>query len=205
VFSISAVSDATRFSLPAEARHEASSGLAAVIRGRRTIHLFDPEPPPSEKLLTAIDLARWAPNHRLTEPWRFYLLGRATADALAHLNAEIVAEERGPKAAQAKLDRWRTMPGWLLVTSRRAEDPFVTEENYAACCCAVQNLQLYLWSEGIGMKWGTGAVTRHPRFFDLLGVDPDREKVVGLFWYGYPAEIPRAQRKTLEEIVAMRP
>ena len=129
------------------------------------------------------------------------MLGRDTAEAVARLNADIVAEKRGPKAAQAKLDRWRSMPGWLVVTARIAGNPLVTEENYAACCCAVQNMQLYLWSEGIGVKWGTGKVTRDPRFFDLLGIDPAQEKLVGLFWYGYPAEIPQSPRKPVEDFV----
>lgn len=181
------------------------STVAALLRSRRTIHLFEPDLPPRAKLLDALDLARWAPNHRLTEPWRFYLLGRTTAEALAHLNAEIVAEKRGSKAAQAKLARWLSIPGWLVVTARIDEDPLVTQENYAACCCAVQNMQLYLWSEGIGMKWGTGKVTRHPRFFDLLGIDSAREKIVGLFWYGYPAAVPQSQRKPVVDLIAELP
>ena len=118
------------------------SATAVLIRSRRTIHLFEPEPPPRATILDAIDLARWAPNHRLTEPWRFYLLGDATAEALAHLNAEIVTEQRGPKAGRKKRERWLSMPGWLVVTSRIADDPIVTQENYAACCCAIQNMQI---------------------------------------------------------------
>ncbi len=184
-----------------DGRLAAPSATAALIRSRRTIHLFAPELPPRAKLWAALDLARWAPNHRLTEPWRFYVLGRATAGAVARLNAEIVAEKHGPKAAQTKLDRWLAMPGWLVVTARIAEDPRITQENYAACCCAIQNMQLYLWSEGIGMKWGTGPVTRDPRFFDLLGIDPEEEQLVGMFWYGYPAEVPQTQRKPIEEFI----
>ena len=181
------------------------SATAALIRSRRTIYLFEPEPPPEAAVLKAIDLARWAPNHRLTEPWRFYLLGRTTAEAIAHLNAEIVTQQRGEDAGRKKRDRWLSMPGWLVVTSHIAADPLVTQENYAACCCAVQNMQLYLWSEGIGMKWTTGKVTRHPGFFDRLGIDPEREKLVGLFWYGYPADIPKGHRKPVEEIVTTLP
>ncbi|HMB92161.1 MAG TPA: nitroreductase [Rhodothermales bacterium] len=179
--------------------------LATVLRSRRTIHLFEPMPPPRKALLDAIELARWAPNHRLTEPWRFYVIGPETADAIAQLNAALVAEKRGARAGQAKLDRWRTMPGWFAVTSRIADNAIMTEENYAACCCAVQNLQLSLWSQGLGAKWGTGAVTRDPRFFELLGIDPTQEKFVGLFWYGYPADIPTAQRKPVAEIVTEIP
>ena len=62
------------------------------------------------------------------------------------------------------------------------------EEDYAACACAVQNLMLYLWQAGIGVKWTTGQVTRDPRLYEILGVDGDMERVTGLFWYGYPAD-----------------
>ncbi len=204
-FSMKAVSESTLSAMRKDGHLAAPSATAALIRSRRTIYLFEPQLPPQATILKAIDLARWAPNHRLTEPWRFYLLGRATAEALAHLNAEIVAERRGEEAGRKKRERWLSMPGWLVVTSHIADDPFVTQENYAACCCAIQNMHLYLWSEGIGMKWGTGKVTRHPRFFDLLGIDPEQEKLVGMFWYGYPAEIPDKQRKPVEEIVTVLP
>jgi nitroreductase len=156
-------------------------------------------------MLAALDLARWAPNHRLTEPWRFYLLGPETAEAIAVLNAEVVAAQRGPEAGHKKLERWRSMPGWLVVTAQVGATPLITQENYAACCCAVQNIQLYLWSEGIGMKWGTGAVTRHPQFYERLGIDTTKEQLVGLFWYGYPAEVPQAQRKPVEIFVQELP
>ena len=174
---------------------------ADLIRSRRTIHTFKPGVPPRAVILQAIDLARWAPNHRLTEPWHFYLLGRETATAIAHLNASIVAEARSPAAGRNKLERWLSMPGWLVVTCQRSADPMRSREDFAACACAVQNLQLYLWSEGIGVKWTTGAVTQDARFFDLLGIDPDEEELVGLFWYGYPAVVPQTQRSPVEAIL----
>ena len=181
------------------------SDAAALIRSRRTIHTFTEERPPDDLIRRALDLARWAPNHRLTEPWRFYLLGPETAAAVARLNADLVTARRGQAAGERKLKRWRSMPGWLVVTCRRSDDVLREREDYAACCCAVQNLSLYLWSQGVGVKWGTGRVTRHPALFDLLDLDPGAEMIVGLLWYGYPAEIPRMQRKPLDEILHTRP
>ena len=178
---------------------------AALLRGRRTIHLFKPEVPPRSVVLQALDAARWAPNHRLTEPWRFYLLGPETAAAVAHLNAEIVAEKRGPAAAENKRARWLSMPGWLVLTCRRSDDPLRMREDYGACCCAAQNMMLALWAAGVGTKWGTGKVTRDDRFFELLGIDRAEEQVVGLFWYGYPAEVPAARRKPLTDVLEERP
>ena len=178
---------------------------ANLIRSRRTIHLFGPKEPPREAVLRAIDMARWAPNHRLTQPWRFYLLGRETASAIAHLNAEIVAEERGSEAANAKLERWLSVPGWVVVTCASSEDELREREDYAACCCAIQNFILYLWSTGIGVKWTTGAVTRDHRFYDVLRTDPKRENVVGLLWYGYPVEVPKTERQPVSEILTELP
>lgn len=178
---------------------------ARLIRSRRTIHLFEPKPVPDEVVLRALDLARWAPNHRLTEPWRFVLLGPETARAVADLNAELVAAERGAAAGAAKRARWRAIPGWLVVTCRRSDDPVREREDYAACACAVQNLQLYLWSEGIGTKWTTGAITRTARFYELLGLDAERETVVAMLWYGTPAVVPEVARRPLDEVLAVLP
>lgn len=182
-----------------------TADVAEVIRSRRTIHLFKSEVPPREVILRAVDLARWAPNHYLTEPWQFSLLGPETVRRIVELNAEMVARRRGAEAGKAKRERWGGIPGWLLVTCRRDGDPVRDRENYAACACAVQNMQLYLWSEGIGMKWTTGEVTRHARFFEIVGVDPDEERVVGLMWYGHPAEVPETPRRPVEEILRERP
>lgn len=178
--------------------------VAALIRERRTIHLFQPETPPRALILRALDLARWGPNHRLTEPWRFYLLGPETQKAIVELNAEMVGTERGASAAEAKRERWGAIPGWLLVTALRSDDPVRDREDYAAACCAMQNMQLYLWSEGIGVKWTSGPVTRDDRFWPIVGVDPEAEQFVGLFWYGYPAHVPETPRRSLDEVLAVR-
>ena len=179
--------------------------LAGVIRGRRTIHRFEQTSVPSELIYEAIDLARWAPNHRLTEPWRFYLIGPATAEAIARLNAELVAKKRGDAAGRVKLAQWLDRPEWLVVTCKRSGDTVREQEDYAACCCAIQNMALFLWSHGVGMKWASGAVIRDPAFFELLDIDPEEEFVVGLFWYGYPAEIPESQRKGVESMIRVVP
>lgn len=184
---------------------EAMSTVEELIRSRRTIHNFNPELPPRETILRAIDLARWAPNHLLTEPWHFYLLGPETVDAIARLNADLVTQSKGPKAGRAKLDRWRAIPGWMVVTCENSDDPVRTREDYAACCCTIHSFSLYLWSQGIGVKWTTGDVIRHPDFYDLIWVDPVCETVVGMIWYGYAAEVPQTARKPVEQILVSLP
>ena len=184
---------------------ESETAAARLIRSRRTIHDFTMEEAPREKVLAAIDLARWAPNHHATEPWHFYLLGTETAVAIAQLNAELVEAKNGAEAAAAKLERWSAMPGWLVVTCDKSDDPVRAREDYASCACAIQNMMLYLWDEGIGVKWTTGAVTRDPRFYDIIWADPEVEEVVGLLWYGYPEEVPMIRRKEVDEILVTLP
>lgn len=182
--------------------HESSQpSIAEVIRDRRTINFFKPELPPRQTVLDGIELARWAPNHHLTEPWRFYLLSDSIKEEIVELNARMVTEAAGEEAGRAKRERWRHIPGWLVVTCVRSNDELRQKEDFAACCCAVHNLALYLWSRGIGMKWTTGAVTRTEAFYDLIWVDPVVEEVVGMFWYGYPDEVPVSVRRPVSEIL----
>ncbi len=176
-----------------------------LLRSRRSINFFKPEKPAEKLILKAIDLARWAPNHHLTQPWRFYILGSETKQVVVELNAKIVSQKKGSEAGQKKRKRWSKIPGWLVVTMTKSEDPLRQQEDYAACCCAIHNLTLALWEEGIGTKWTTGDVTRDPAFYDLIWVDQDVETVVGLIWYGYPEEIPVSQRKPVEEILVRLP
>jgi nitroreductase len=179
--------------------------IAEVIRTRRTVELYKPDVPPREVILRGLDLARWAPNHKHTEPWQFHLIGPQTAAAIVDLNTRLVAAEKGVEAAEAKRRRWSAVPGWLAITAPRSTDFVREQEDYAACCCAVQNLALYLWSQGIAMKWSTGAVTRHPEFYRLIGIDPAERNVAGLFWYGFPSSVPEQRRKPLTEVLREHP
>lgn len=177
---------------------------AELLRGRRTVSLFLPELPPHELLRQAVEVARWAPNHRMTQPWRFYLLGEQSKQAIVDLNAELVAAQKTTAAGDAKRRRWQAIPGWLVVTCVRSDDPLQAREDYAACSCAVHNLMLYLWSHGVGCKWTTGEVIRNPRFYTLLDIDPQAEEVVSLLWYGYPAHSPKSKRKPVQNILSYR-
>ena len=180
--------------------------LEEVIRNRRTIHSFAAGIPPFDVIEKAVELASWAPNHRHTEPWRFHHLGHETIAAVVDLNARLVTKKNGPIAGEAKRERWSTIPGWLAVTAALSpEDEELEKEDYAACCCAIQNLSLYLWSEGIGVKWTTGSVTRHPEFYRLLQTDPLKRQTVGLLWYGYAETVPVQKRQPVGEILTRLP
>ena len=179
--------------------------LEEVIRGRRTIDLYLQTKLPKALVRDAIEAATWAPNHHVTEPWHFYLLGPETIERCLDLCQTIVTENKGEKAGRFKRDSWSKKPGWLVVTCRRSADALTEREDYAACAAAVQNLMLYLWAADLGSKWTTGPITRDERFADVIGFDADEEFVVGLIWYGYPKLTPTQSRKTPSEVLTERP
>lgn len=184
---------------------DASLELKELIISRRTIHKFKETPPPRELLYEAIDTARWAPNHKLTEPWRFYILGPETAARVAHLNADLLLKTKGPVAAENKRARWLSMPSMIVVSFKKAGDPFREREDYAATCCAIQNMMLFLWSKRLGTKWSTSPVICDVEFYNILGADPEHEEVIGLLWCGYPEDIPLQQRRPVSDITRELP
>ena len=179
--------------------------FARILRGRRTIDQFIQTAVPKELVLEAIEVATWAPNHYVSEPWRFILPGAETIARIVDLNPTIVAEKTSPEHGEHKRRQWSEKPGWLIVTSPYNDDEVREREDYAACCAAVQNFMLYLWKAGVGTKWTSGPITRDKRFFEIIGVDRYAEFVVGMIWYGYPKITPTQSRKGLHEVLQELP
>ncbi|MDH4125108.1 MAG: nitroreductase family protein [Gammaproteobacteria bacterium] len=176
-----------------------------ILRGRRSIELFLQTPVPRQLVHEAIEAASWAPNHHVTEPWMFHLLGRRSIDACLELVRELVTAKKDAAAADFKVKNWAAKPGWMVVSCRKSDDALLQREDHAACAAAIQNFMLYLWKAGVGSKWTTGDITRERRFFDILGLDADAADVVGLIWYGYPKLTPTQQRKTVGDILVELP
>lgn len=175
--------------------------FAEVLRGRRTIELFLHTQVPEDLVREAVEAATWAPNHHVTEPWRFYSLGQTSVNQCLDLCYDIVSAKKGEKAAEFKRESWSQKPGWIVVTCEKSEDALLQQEDYGATCAAVQNFQLYLWKAGVGTKWTTGPITRDSRFFDIIGVNETEAFVVGLIWYGYPKVTPSQSRRDLDEVL----
>lgn len=178
--------------------------IAEGIRNRRTVKLFLKRPVSRQLVLDAIEVARWAPNHHVTEPWHFYVLGPETIAEAVELTRIVTTEGKGEKMGDFKAASAAERPGWLVVTCRVTDDELMQREDYASCACAIQNFMLYLSAAGVASKWSTGAVTRDDRFLRLLGIDPEEEFVVGLIWYGYAKVTPGQRRKDVAEIVTER-
>lgn len=188
--------------------------LFDAILSRRTIKEFKPDSVPDAILERALHAGIWAQNHRMTQPWRFVMLGPATHQALAEAgaNAQLQALRADTDAAtrdkvwNGAVQKLLSKPRLVVVTMVMSGDAFQRREDYAATCCAIQNIQLAAWSEGLGMQWGTGPQTRQPETYSQLGIDPAGEEIVGFLYFGYPALVPDpAPRKPLAEVMRRLP
>lgn len=176
--------------------------IECLVRLRRTVDSFLPDVPSRQTIIDAIDAARWAPNHHLTQPWHFHFPDIDMTGRIIELNAQLVEVKKGREAAEASRRRWKMIPGWLVVSCERSDDPLREKENYAACCCSIYAMSLVLWEREIGVKWTTGDVIRDQRFYDICWIDRRTQEVAGLIWYGYPKQVPHPQpRKDAGEII----
>ena len=146
--------------------------LEEAIRGRRTHKAYAPEPVDRETLDDLFELARWAPNHHLTNPWRFRVLGSEALEALKR--------SAGPEAA-AKLDRAPTLVCASVVLSG---DAVQDEEDLCAAACAVYIVLVAAHARGLAGYWRTPGVLRTPDGRAAVGMGED-ELFVGLIHLGY--------------------
>ncbi len=163
------------------------------IRSRRTHKQFGPAPVEDAMLRNLLELARYAPNHKLTQPWRFRLLGPATRERLAHA----VGEKEAAKLARA--------PTLVLATAALSGDPHTDEEDLHATACAVYAVLLGATSRGLASYWRTPTAFGEPAVHELLELDAG-ERVVGLIHLGGKvSEPPARERAPLDEILRLLP
>ena len=164
--------------------------LEHAIRTRRTHKAYAPEPVDRATLDELFELARWAPNHKLTNPWRFRVVGPAALERLK-------AAADDPIAA-AKLNRAPTL---VLVSATQSGDPVMDEEDRLAAGTAAYVVLLAAHGRGLAGYWRTPGVLRSPEGRAALAV-PDDEHVLGLLHLGHPRQEPRVpERAPLETVV----
>ena len=172
------------------------------IHSRRMNNEFTDDVPPRESMERMIDAAIWAPNHRLTNPWRFFVLekGGVKRAEVAQLAYDNIFERSGNHDnANGSRQRVLDAPALIYVYSVPGDREDLTQENYAAACCAVQNLLLAAVAEGLAGDWSTGNTTRHPRLAETLGAETDWT-MVGALFIGQPSRPSASVRAAPAEV-----
>lgn len=170
--------------------------IASGLPARRSVAKFTADPIPEGALTAAVEAARMAPNHFLSEPTRLYNLGPDTVAKLTALNED-------------KAKMFAAVPNWMLVTLKTEhldDDGAISTklalEDHAAASCATLNFMQSLAEDGVGTKWMTGALGLAPSdVLQAAGV-PAGELMVGVVWYGMPAK-PLSEAKAPKRKLAV--
>lgn len=181
------------------------------IETRRSVGRVTQEPVPDETVRAILESAVHAPNHRLTEPWEFHVfsgkargeLAKARAE-LARLQAEGEGDEEDLISGRVSRERKKAFraPVVITVISKAGQDEVQTLENYAACCCAAQNMQLAAHGMRLGSIWRTGPVAYHSYMREFFGLQ-EGDHIVAYLYVGYPdVELrPRRRQPALQKTI----
>ena len=163
------------------------------IRTRRTHKAFGPEPVPRAQLEELLDLSRFAPNHHLTQPWRFRVLG---PESLARLAAT---------GKPGELEKLRRAPTLVVASAKLSGEEAQDREDLHATACAVYIVLLAAHARGLAAYWRTPKVLESPAGREAVGL-PDDEAFVGLVHLGPRIDDPPVkERLPLEEIARFLP
>ncbi len=172
--------------------------LLRVIRGRRSVLRFEPDPIPDEDLQAILEAGRWAPSFANSQPWAFVVVRDAEKkQQLGDLVERVAFSHRGQPALSGK--GVGNAPVVIAVGVDPVKDP---HHHLEAGAVAAQNMALMAHSLGYASFWA-GVARRGPEaeVRKILGL-PRGWRVVALLPIGKPAYTPRdAQRVPLTEIV----
>ena len=177
-----------------------------VIRTRRGIGQLTSDPVPREVIDALLEAAVWTPNHRLTEPWQFYVLGPESKRRFAEIRRDARRDAlpdphaTGAQTALQKLhDGTLNTPVIIVFAAAGHTDPEVKEENEWATFGAAYAFMLGAWAQGIGTYFRTGrGVLGSPELRALLNLPPDH-RIIGVIYAGYPETVPQKKRTPAAE------
>ncbi len=179
---------------------KAGATVLEAIRNRRSVSRMKPDPVPRAMIEQWLDAAVWVPNHRVTEPWTFYVLEGDAKRRFAELRREFQRTKLpNPDApeAQAVLDKayaGAADVGAIIVFAvKPSSDPELGEEDVWSTFGAAYAVMLAAWSDGVGTYFRSGEFRGYGPLREYLGVTPD-QRIIGMLYVGYPVDVPQRKR-----------
>ncbi|MGP4061338.1 nitroreductase family protein [Halobacillus sp. H74] len=179
--------------------------LLEAIINRRSIHEYKNEQIDRKVLKQIFSKACWAPNHRMKEPWSIKLYqGDGKMDYAKKVIDSYDREgffnnydhQKSNKMKEGIRQFLLNIPHHALVYMERDPDQRKYEEDYAAVCAYIQNVQLLAWEAGIGVLWTTSPYLHDNEFVRDIGLDSSDYKLVSVLQMGYPLRIPNPKKRT---------
>ena len=185
--------------------HNSKKKILETIKNRRNTKIFEDREIDNSQIEILLESAIWAPNHRNTEPWRFYVVGKGSSlrNKISEGIISLQESSSGNKLTQDQKDKIYdqiySSPPLIFVYSLLGENDEITEENYGAVCCAIQNIQLTATEMGLGVGWSTGKICKISNLDEILKLK-DQLKIVGVLSVGYPKSNSKKTRKDFKTI-----
>ena len=179
--------------------------ILKIIKARRNTKNFIDKEINDSQIETILDSAIWAPNHRNTEPWRFFIIERHSkirekiAEGIIDLQENTSQSQLNKSQKDKILEQIISSPSLIFVYSLVDSNDEITEENYGAVCCAIQNMQLTATTMGLGVGWSTGKITKINSLDQILGIK-ESLKIVGVLTIGYPHTSLEKTRKSFKSL-----
>lgn len=184
------------------------SEITALIKDRRTIYpeFYSDRKVHKEQIDTVLNSAIWAPNHGMTQPWRFKVFMDEGKQKLANFLEEMyvthIPKERQTDIKRARMQNRPAAASAIIAVcmERQASEKIPEIEEVMAVACAVQNMYLTCTAYGLGGFWST------PKFMSLTDTNEflglgEKDKCLGFFYIGYPStDWPKGQRKPIEYV-----
>ncbi len=182
------------------------SEIKGLIKHRRTIYpeQYSERKVHKEIVESLLEAARWAPNHGMTQPWRFIVYMNesrmALSEGLSQLYRLHTPADQFNEMKFAKLQN-RSLKSSVCIALWMQPDPNgkITEmDEMLACACAVQNMSLVAAAYDLGLFWSTPKLIHHPDINQLLEI-PENAQCLGILYIGYPnMDWPKGQRRPIE-------
>ena len=164
-----------------------------IIKERRNVRAFKNKAIQKKIISKIIEMGIWAPNHRMTEPWKFIIIQKNSEKRLL-ISKKIEkyikenSNNSNPETIQKIADKARvefeSCPLIMYVCSSTGKNEEETLENYSSTSIAIQNMGLYSWTLGIGIGWSTGKPIKVKGLKKILEV-PGSSIIAGCLYMGY--------------------
>src|SRR3954449_2526449 len=173
------------------------------IRTRRTASKIRPDVPPRDLIEEIIEAATWAPNHRLNEPWRFFVVAGEMRERFGELMAADATRDlddpSGEKARGIVDSQMKKATRSPVIIAVACDPPASSRidpvEDVCAVACGVQNLLLAAHAKGLATKWSSGQSCYSPAIKSFLGLSPEHQ-ILGCIYLGYPDEASKMATRT---------
>ena len=174
------------------------------MRSRASLAKLKPDAVPRELIEQLLEAAIWAPNHKMTEPWKFWVWSGQSREKLAQAFRENYRRDH-PEADDAELEgagrktanRVLAAPVTIVVTCDVGRNETETLENFVSASLAIEHILLAAHALSLGAYWRTGeSIYTQPNavleLFDL----PQSAKLAGFVLLGYPETTERNRTRT---------